>query len=201
MPRGASALVLHRLATLALGTAVVCLRPARRGGLAPVARTGRHRLGHPSPGSRRQRRRRTHQLSIGSTASHGKASASASTAPLDLRLTDIRLTDTSGERHVDIPRAEVSLRSAPSCGGAFSRAPWNSTTRGSRCVAPRTAPSPSILAARRSKPSHPRPTPAERGAILCPDCSIARPSRRRPTAPPPRAGSASCGGCGSTMPR
>jgi hypothetical protein len=102
-------LVLHRLATLALGTAVIlsvllgvaAWRLAR--GPVDIA-WFTHRLeaaanatGGPT------------KLSIGSTALAWEGFRLGVDRPLDLRLTDIRLTDTSGVRHVEIPRAEVSL--------------------------------------------------------------------------------------------
>ncbi len=49
------------------------------------------------------------KLSIGTTALAWEGFRLGVDRPLDLRLTDIRLTDTDGQRHVEIPRAEVSL--------------------------------------------------------------------------------------------
>ena len=49
------------------------------------------------------------RLSIGSTALAWEGFRLGVDRPLDLRLTDIRLTDTSGLRRVEIPRAEISL--------------------------------------------------------------------------------------------
>ena len=109
MPRGASGSILHRLATLAIGTAVVfsvlLAVAAWRLSRGPVDIAWvTHRLeaavndfGGPT------------KLSIGSTAVAWEGFRLGVDRPVDLRLTDIRLTDTSGERHVDIPRAEVSL--------------------------------------------------------------------------------------------
>jgi len=102
-------LVLHRLATLVLGSAVVfsvlLAVAAWRLSRGPVDIAWfTHRLeaavndtGGPT------------KLSIGSTAVAWEGFRLGVDRPVDLRLTDIRLTDTSGERRVDIPRAEVSL--------------------------------------------------------------------------------------------
>jgi hypothetical protein len=49
------------------------------------------------------------KLSIGTTALAWEGFRLGVDRPLDLRLTDIRLTDTGGMRHVEIPRAELSL--------------------------------------------------------------------------------------------
>ena len=49
------------------------------------------------------------KLSIGTTALAWEGFRLGVDRPLDLRLTDIRLTDTDGQRRVEIPRAEVSL--------------------------------------------------------------------------------------------
>ncbi|MDR3537864.1 MAG: AsmA-like C-terminal region-containing protein [Acetobacteraceae bacterium] len=48
-------------------------------------------------------------LSIGSTALAWEGFARGVDRPLDLRLTDVRVTDAGGRRQVDVPRAEVSL--------------------------------------------------------------------------------------------
>ena len=106
--RGAG-LVLHRLATVALGTAVILsvllAAAAWRLSQGPVDL----RLVHPPPGSGRQCRRQCLQaVDRHHRAGLGRFPPGVD-RPLDLRLTDIRLTDTSGVRHVDIPRAEVSL--------------------------------------------------------------------------------------------
>jgi hypothetical protein len=101
-------LVLHRLASLALGTAVVVSVllsvAAWRLSRGPVDIAWlTHRLeaavndtGGPT------------KLSIGSTALAWEGFRLGVDRPVDLRLTNIRLTDTSGVR-VEIPRAEVSL--------------------------------------------------------------------------------------------
>lgn len=101
--------VLHRLATVALGTTVIAsvllAGAAWRLAQGPVdlawftrrLEAAANTNGGPT------------KLSIGSTALAWEGFRLGVDRPLDLRLTDIRLTDTSGVRHVDIPRAEVSL--------------------------------------------------------------------------------------------
>lgn len=101
--------VLHRLATIMLGTLVVVLvllaAAAWRLSQGPVDLAWFSRRleaavnanGGPT------------KLSIGSTALVWEGFRLGVDRPLDLRLTDIRLADASGVRHVDIPRAELSL--------------------------------------------------------------------------------------------
>ncbi|HVC61482.1 MAG TPA: AsmA-like C-terminal region-containing protein [Acetobacteraceae bacterium] len=102
-------LVLHRLATIALGTAVilsVLLAAAAwrlsRGPLDVAWFTGRLEAAANANGG-------PTKLSIASTALAWEGFRLGVDSPIDLRLTDIRLTDASGLRHVEIPRAEVSL--------------------------------------------------------------------------------------------
>lgn len=101
--------VLHRLATIAIGAAVI---------LAVLLAAAAWRLSHGPVDIAWF----THRLEAAANANGGPTKLSIGTTalawegfrlgvdhPLDLRLTDIRLTDTSGVRHVEIPRAEVSL--------------------------------------------------------------------------------------------
>jgi hypothetical protein len=100
---------LHWLATAALGTAVILTvllaLAAWRLSQGPVdlawftrwLEAGANANGGPT------------RLSIGSTALAWEGFSLGVDLPLDLRLTEIRLTDTSGVRRVEIPRAEVSL--------------------------------------------------------------------------------------------
>jgi hypothetical protein len=102
-------LVLHRLATLALGTAtilaVLLSVAAWRLSQGPYDMAWfTHRLEAAANANGGPLR-----LSIGSTALAWEGFRLGVDRPLDLRLTDVRLTDASGVRHVDIPRAEVSL--------------------------------------------------------------------------------------------
>ncbi|MGA3402419.1 MAG: AsmA-like C-terminal region-containing protein [Acetobacteraceae bacterium] len=102
-------LALHRLATVALGTAVILsvllAAAAWRLSQGPVdlawftrrLEAAANANGGPT------------RLSIGSTVLAWEGFRLGVDRPLDLRLTDIRLTDTSGVRHVEIPRAAVSL--------------------------------------------------------------------------------------------
>ena len=102
-------LVAHRVATIVLGAAVVLsvllAIAAWRLSQGPVDLAWfTHRLeaaananGGPT------------KLSIGTTALAWEGFRLGVDRPLDLRLTDIRLTDTDGQRRVEIPRAEVSL--------------------------------------------------------------------------------------------
>ncbi len=102
-------MVLHRLATAALGTAVILTvlvsvaawrlsqGPVDLAWLTRRLEAAANANGGPT------------KLSIGGTALAWEGFRLGVDHPLDLRLTDIRLTDTSGVRHVEIPRAEVSL--------------------------------------------------------------------------------------------
>jgi len=106
--RGAG-LVLHRLATLALGLAVI--------GLVLLAAAA-WRLSH-GPVDLAWLNRRLEaavngnggpvRLSIGSTALAWEGFRLGVDRPLDLRLTEIRLTAPDGTSEVELPRAEVSL--------------------------------------------------------------------------------------------
>jgi len=102
-------LVAHRVATFVLGAAVVLsvllAIAAWRLSQGPVDLAWfTHRLeaaananGGPT------------KLSIGTTALAWEGFRLGVDRPLDLRLADIRLTDTNGQRRIEIPRAEVSL--------------------------------------------------------------------------------------------
>jgi AsmA-like C-terminal region/Protein of unknown function len=101
--------VLHRLATIALGTAVILAvllaAAAWRLSQGPVDIgwfTRRLEAAANANGV-------STRLSIGTTALAWEGFRLGVDRPLDLRLTDIRLTGTSGVRHVEVPRAEVSL--------------------------------------------------------------------------------------------
>lgn len=103
------ALVLHRLATLVLGTVVILSvllsAAAWRLSQGPVNLAWfTHRLEAAANANGGPTR-----LSIGSTALAWEGFRAGVDRPLDLRLTDIRLMDKSGVPRVDIPRAEVSL--------------------------------------------------------------------------------------------
>jgi hypothetical protein len=100
---------LHRLATFALGTVVVLSvllslaawrlskGPVNLGWVTHRLEAAANANGGPT------------RLSIGTTALAWEGFRDGVDRPVDLRLTDIRLTDTSGLRRIDIPRAEVSL--------------------------------------------------------------------------------------------
>jgi len=102
-------LVLHRLAAIAFGTVVILsvllAAAAWRLSQGPVDLawfTSRLEAAANADGG-------PTKLSIGSTALVWEGFRLGVDHPVDLRLTDIRLTDASGVRQVDIPRAEVSL--------------------------------------------------------------------------------------------
>ncbi|HTW68694.1 MAG TPA: AsmA-like C-terminal region-containing protein [Acetobacteraceae bacterium] len=106
--RGAG-LVLHRLAHIALGTAVIgsvlLAAAAWRLSQGPVDLAWlTHRLEAAANTSGAPIR-----LSVGSTALVWEGFRLGVDRPLDLRLTNIRLTAADGVQRVDLPRAEVSL--------------------------------------------------------------------------------------------
>jgi hypothetical protein len=102
-------LILHRLATFALGTAVILSvllavaawrlsqGPVDLGWFTRRLEAAANANSGPT------------KLSIGTTALAWEGFRLGVDRPFDLRLTDIRLTDTGGVRRVEIPRAEVSL--------------------------------------------------------------------------------------------
>lgn len=123
-------LVAHRLATIALGTTIILTvlltGAAWRLSQGPVdlawftrrLEAAANANGGPT------------RLTIGTTALAWEGFRLGVDRPLDLRLTDIRLTDTDGQRRVEIPRAAVSLSiGALLLGTACSPAHSSWTTR------------------------------------------------------------------------